>query len=276
MIEKAFLHLLYECEVRNINLPLDFVAHRMYPGATGDALRQRAERLRKELIAEGHLVPPKAGKKRTNLNPKVRGYIRKHPGDADNILETREVLFTEPLDDIEFNDPTGYQLVHNRQARSNISKAFQTAFNRKQVGSDDNSNVDSESSDEAEESDAEFIQQARSSARLLSLPKKYLKDESSECDQEDEYQRMCEERHKFESGFRGQANGNNILGGDLQLREAPITDDNKIRTQEMKSSIHNSLPKDVVAVGCTDLTPGNLGDEENNAYVRFSLSLMKP
>jgi hypothetical protein len=157
MIEKVLLHLLYESEVRNISLPLDFVAHRLYPGATGEALRQRAERLRKELIAEGHLVPPKAGKKKTNLDAKVRGHIRKVPGDSKNILETREVLFTEPLNDAEFNDPTGYQLVHNKSSQNKTPKA--TAAVVKRDESDANCNSASESSDEAEDSAESIIEE---------------------------------------------------------------------------------------------------------------------
>ncbi|KAK6075550.1 hypothetical protein SCUP515_05983 [Seiridium cupressi] len=182
MMEKAFLHLMYESEVRNIELPLDAVAHRLYPGATGEALRQRFHRLRKEMIAEGHLVPPKAGKKRTNLNPKIRGHIRKFPGDPENILETREVLFTEPIDDAEFNDPTGFLLVHNASARTKITKVTAVA---EQDESDANHNSDSQSTDEPQESDqeTEVHLESRSSA---SARTRFLDQRNFHVDSDDE------------------------------------------------------------------------------------------
>ncbi|KAM0813272.1 hypothetical protein AB5N19_13265 [Seiridium cardinale] len=222
MMEKAFLHLMYESEVRNIELPLDAVAHRLYPGATGEALRQRFDRLRKEMIAEGHLVPPKAGKKSTNLNPKIRGHIRKFPGDPENILETREVLFTEPIDDAEFNDPTGFLLVHNASARTKVTKVTVVA---EQDESDANHNSDSQSTDEPQESDQETEVHLESRSRA-SARTRFLDQRNFDVDSDDEEHDPLVGQQEY----------------PLNYRENPLGHvDNRFPDRQLMPSTHHQL-----------------------------------
>lgn len=265
MIEKAFLHLLYECEIRNIDLPLDFVAHRLCPGATGEAMTQRAERLRKELIAEGHVVPPKAGKKGTNLNAEIRGHIRKYPGDAKNLLETRDVLFTEPMEDVAHADPTAYMLVHNRQSRDKRVKA--TAGSGKNVIHDAHHNSDSESSDSAGESEVdETPKKSRHSARLRSVPKKSLK-EASDNDAEDEDDSYNESATSvshlgysdsvgaadYGVNIKDEDDGEALLGGRSD----------RVPPQQYQ------VPDSLAAYGGVNVTPGSFADAEDNDLVSF-------
>lgn len=50
------------------------------PGSSGEALTQRLMRLRKELVAEGHLVPPAPQKPGGPIEDvAVRGFVRAHP-----------------------------------------------------------------------------------------------------------------------------------------------------------------------------------------------------
>lgn len=50
------------------------------PGSSGEAITQRLMRLRKELVAEGHLVPPVAQKPGGPIeDAAVRGLVRAHP-----------------------------------------------------------------------------------------------------------------------------------------------------------------------------------------------------
>ncbi|KAI1878974.1 hypothetical protein JX265_003151 [Neoarthrinium moseri] len=116
ILEKALLHLLYECDVQGIELPLDHVAHRLWPGATGEALRQRCERLRKEFVAAGHLVPPKI-RRGQEVSPLVRGVVRANQEDPTDLKTTRDVLFTEPFVETPTYDDSAFTLAHNKSCR---------------------------------------------------------------------------------------------------------------------------------------------------------------
>lgn len=297
MIEKAWLHMLYECEIRNIDLPLDFVAHRLYPGATGEALIQRTDRLRKELIAEGHLVPPKAGKKGTNLDAKIRGHVRKYPGDADKLLQTRDVLFTEPMEDAQHADPTGFMLVHNRAARNKAANVI--GKNNKGNAGNEHENLDSESTDEAAKSDdggfdkdkaatpndnkdkvkrfAKSLENPRTSARLRTAPKKSYKevanlDSDYVVDADDEAVvnhkggRSLNATHGYDHDDEEEEYGED--GDDLPTTES---EGNHTNTTKRVTSQYQ-LPHDIAPFGAFDLTPGSFADEEDNIFV----SLLTP
>lgn len=72
---------------------------------------QHLNRLRKELIAEGHLVPPlpcRPGMGETS-DPEIRGYVRKDEEGEDKET-TRPVRFDEPMDDRKFSIPSVFNL----------------------------------------------------------------------------------------------------------------------------------------------------------------------
>ncbi|RFU80936.1 hypothetical protein TARUN_1221 [Trichoderma arundinaceum] len=105
MAEKLILHLHYECVRHKVNIPWDAIAHRLRPGSSGAAVLQHVNRLRKELLAEGHLVPPPAQKASpsTPFDPSIRGYVRDTESDDRNA--TRPVGFDEKMDDAKINLP---------------------------------------------------------------------------------------------------------------------------------------------------------------------------
>lgn len=105
MAEKLILHLHYECVRHKVNIPWDAIAHRLRPGSSGAAVLQHVNRLRKELLAEGHMVPPPAQKASslTPFDPSIRGYVRDPSGDTKHA--TRAVRFDEKLDDAKINLP---------------------------------------------------------------------------------------------------------------------------------------------------------------------------
>ncbi|KAH8878830.1 hypothetical protein GQ53DRAFT_814292 [Thozetella sp. PMI_491] len=124
MAEKLLLHLLYECSRHCVDIPWDAIAHRFHPGSSGSAIVQHLNRVRPALIAEGHLVPPvplRPGA-RPQIDPTIRGYVRKYETDSDNLFETRAVPFSEPLDDRRFNLPDAY----DSPAVSNAMRTGQT------------------------------------------------------------------------------------------------------------------------------------------------------
>ncbi|KAK7417146.1 chaperonin [Neonectria punicea] len=105
MAEKLLLHLQYECARYKIELPWNNIAHRLKPGSTGAAVNQHLARLRRELIAEGHLVPPVLPRPGgAAVDHTIRGYVRKDE-QGDDKLETRAVRFNERVDDRKFNLP---------------------------------------------------------------------------------------------------------------------------------------------------------------------------
>lgn len=123
MAEKLLLHIQYECHRYKIDLPWESISHRLHPGSSGGAIMQHFNRLRSHLVAEGHLVPPVCQKPGTDgADVTVRGYIRRYP-DSDDTVTTREVPFTEPMEDRKFNLPDAYN-----------NKRISTSFKREQMG----------------------------------------------------------------------------------------------------------------------------------------------
>ncbi|KAI9903287.1 hypothetical protein N3K66_002639 [Trichothecium roseum] len=111
MTEKLLLHIVYECQRHRVALPWNAIAHRFHPGSSGTAVNQHIQRLRKDLIAEGHLVPPPTGKSANEkaFDNELRGYIRADLESHDR--ETvRPVLFDEVMDDRKFNLPDAFDM----------------------------------------------------------------------------------------------------------------------------------------------------------------------
>ncbi|QYT01388.1 hypothetical protein H0G86_008429 [Trichoderma simmonsii] len=108
MTEKLLLHIHYECVRHKVNIPWDAISHRLHPGSSGQAILQHVNRLRKELFAEGHMVPPPAHKNSpsTPYDPTVRGYVR--DPTSDDKRATRSVGFDEKLDDAKMNLPDAF------------------------------------------------------------------------------------------------------------------------------------------------------------------------
>ncbi|KAI1860775.1 uncharacterized protein JN550_011237 [Neoarthrinium moseri] len=159
MMEKALLNLLYECDVQGIELPLDHVAHRLWPGASGEALRQRCERVRTELLVTGHLVPPKnrRGQQVSNL---TRGVVRASPGDPNDLKTTRDVPFTEPFDENIVYDDAAFTYVHNRSSRKEgkapgVNRKFQHGFLKRVHASQDIDELEGDALNNEDEDDAE-------------------------------------------------------------------------------------------------------------------------
>ncbi|RYO93422.1 hypothetical protein DL766_000812 [Monosporascus sp. MC13-8B] len=122
MMEKCMLNFVYECMRTQVKIPWDDIAHRFHPGMSANALKQRFDRLRKELIAEGHLVPP------TDISHGrlYRGMVRANQNPIDGDLKTtRIVRYEEPFLDSDFNLPDSTNFVHNPsiRARAGISDA---------------------------------------------------------------------------------------------------------------------------------------------------------
>ncbi|KAG5926041.1 hypothetical protein E4U42_003704 [Claviceps africana] len=110
MAEKLLLHIQYECSRHKITLPWDAIAHRLHPGSSGQAVCQHIHRLRRELVAEGHLVPPMPSQKSGSLfDPEIRGYTRQNV-DTNDLETTRPVTFDERLDDPKLNLPDAANL----------------------------------------------------------------------------------------------------------------------------------------------------------------------
>ncbi|KAG6004120.1 hypothetical protein E4U21_001391 [Claviceps maximensis] len=109
MAEKLLLHIHYECSRHKITMPWDAIAHRLHPGSSGQAVCQHIHRLRRELVAEGHLVPPSPQKPGSSVDPDIRGYTRQNVGTND-LKTTRPVTFDERLDDLKLNLPDAANL----------------------------------------------------------------------------------------------------------------------------------------------------------------------
>ena len=99
MAEKFLLNLQYECHRAKIDLPWNAIAHRLHPGSSGAAVTQYLTRMRKDLLAEGHLVPPPAQAKGP-IDASIRGYIREK--ESDDKATPRPVSFAEKLEDRRF------------------------------------------------------------------------------------------------------------------------------------------------------------------------------
>ncbi|RYP07331.1 hypothetical protein DL765_009188 [Monosporascus sp. GIB2] len=115
MMEKCTLNFVYECMRTQVKIPWDDIAHRFHPGMSANALKQRFDRLRKELIAEGHLVPP------TDISHGrlYRGMVRANQNPIDGDLKTTRIVhYEEPFLDSDFNLPDSTNFVHNPSIRS--------------------------------------------------------------------------------------------------------------------------------------------------------------
>ena len=106
MAEKLLLHLQYECQRAKIELPWNSIAHRLHPGSSGAAITQHLTRLRRELVAEGHLVPP-LPQSRGPVDSGIRGYVREDIDGSDKTT-TRPVSFSETLEDRRFCLPDAF------------------------------------------------------------------------------------------------------------------------------------------------------------------------
>ncbi|KAJ9149828.1 hypothetical protein NKR23_g3918 [Pleurostoma richardsiae] len=106
MTEKLLLHIQYECSRFKVELPWDNIAHRLHPGSSGGAVLQHLNRVRHQLVAEGHLVPPICQKpgSRVQVDQNIRGYVRRYETGEDT-ASTRPVRWDEPMDDRRFNLP---------------------------------------------------------------------------------------------------------------------------------------------------------------------------
>lgn len=69
---------------------------------------QHLNRLRRELITEGHLVPPSAQRTAGANDPNIRGYIRQDM-EGDDKEAVRPVNFDEKFEDARFNLPGSYE-----------------------------------------------------------------------------------------------------------------------------------------------------------------------
>lgn len=109
MAEKLLLHMYYECIRYKMSVPWDAIAHRLHPGSSGTAVVQYLNRMRRDLVSEGHLVPPMPQKPGTssNVDPRIRGYVRKDPDSSDRET-TRPVYYDEHIPDAKFNLPDGF------------------------------------------------------------------------------------------------------------------------------------------------------------------------
>ncbi|VUC23352.1 unnamed protein product [Clonostachys rosea] len=113
MAEKLLLHMQYELARHKIQVPWDTVAHRLHPGSSGAAIVQHLNRIRRELVAKGHLVPPATSRNGAippeSTDPTVRGFVRKDM-DGEDKESVRPVRYDEPMDDRKFNLPSADNL----------------------------------------------------------------------------------------------------------------------------------------------------------------------
>ncbi|PNP37887.1 hypothetical protein TGAMA5MH_10228 [Trichoderma gamsii] len=133
MAEKLILHLHYECVRHKVNIPWDAIAHRLRPGSSGAAALQHVHRLRKELLAEGHMVPPPAQKASplAPFDPSIRGYVRDPSGDDKHA--TRAVRFDEKMDDAKINLPDAFDALEEIDEEDSAYLSFSTAEDESQV-----------------------------------------------------------------------------------------------------------------------------------------------
>lgn len=107
MAEKLLLNMQYELLRRGGQIPWQEIAHRLHPGSSGASVQQHLNRVRAELIAEGHVVPPQANTKvagAKRVDPAIRGFVRMFP-DSDDFKTVRPVRYEEGIEDLRFNLP---------------------------------------------------------------------------------------------------------------------------------------------------------------------------
>ncbi|KAK0634759.1 hypothetical protein B0T17DRAFT_649895 [Bombardia bombarda] len=137
MAEKLLLNILYECSIRGTSIPWDPIAHRFHPGSTGGALIQYMNRMRGNLIAEGHLVPPVPQKPGSSSQPeKNRGYIRANT-DTNDFTTVRPVEWEERMEDPKYNlsDAFEYTQASAQKARRPAYEARRKAYEGGETGS---------------------------------------------------------------------------------------------------------------------------------------------
>lgn len=136
MAEKLLLHLYYECTRHKTAIPWDAIAHRFHPGSSGAAIVQHFNRLRKELIADGHLVPPVATKPGPGSasEANIRGYTRSFL-EGDDITTTRPVFFDEDMPDLKFNIPNAYDCEADESMLDSPNNASSQELSQQELGS---------------------------------------------------------------------------------------------------------------------------------------------
>ncbi|KAK7755709.1 chaperonin [Diatrype stigma] len=177
--EKFLLHFVYELTYHNVSIPWDEACHRFHPGFSGNAMRQKLDRLRKELIAEGHLVPPDHANPLDENGEEFRGLVRANESPCDRDFTTvRVVKWEEPCLDRQRNLPDSKNFVHNRAAQAKAG----TANIPKLVLAADDANEDKVEETETESDDETLVlRRPRRSARTLK--RKYYKDTDSDEDE---------------------------------------------------------------------------------------------
>lgn len=94
-----------------VELPWDAIAHRFHPGSSGTAVQQHLNRMRKDLVAEGHLVPPPFNKAKP-ADPSIRGFMRADE-EGDDITTVRPIRYDEDVPDRKFSLPVGDRVIHH-------------------------------------------------------------------------------------------------------------------------------------------------------------------
>jgi hypothetical protein len=97
MMEKLMLHVQYECQRQGVQIPWDKVVHRLSPGSSGATAQQHLNKLRDQLVTEGHMVPPLIGKLGVPAPDAPRGYIRDMTSDDPHL--TKEVFWSDHVED---------------------------------------------------------------------------------------------------------------------------------------------------------------------------------
>ncbi|ROW06427.1 hypothetical protein VMCG_04420 [Cytospora schulzeri] len=86
MAQRLLLDIQYECARNNLDIRWDRIAHRMSPGSSSGDLHHYLRRMRQQLIAEGHVIPPQVGLggcRAANNGLDARGFVRNVEDRAD-------------------------------------------------------------------------------------------------------------------------------------------------------------------------------------------------
>lgn len=174
--EKFLLHFVYELTYHNVSIPWDEACHRFHPGFSGNAMRQKLDRLRKELIAEGHLVPPDHTNPLDENGEEFRGFVRANESPCDrDFTSVRVVKWEEPCLDRQRNLPDSKNFVHNRSAQAKVGAANVP----KLVLETDDTNEEKVEEMETDSDDEVLVpRRPRRSARTVK--RKYYKDTDSD------------------------------------------------------------------------------------------------
>ncbi|UKZ80514.1 hypothetical protein TrVFT333_008275 [Trichoderma virens FT-333] len=96
MAEKLLLHIHYECARHKVNVPWDAIAHRLRPGSSGQAVLQHVNRLRKELLSEGHMLATRS----VGFDEKLDDAKINLPDALDALEEDEGDFFTEAIGEV--------------------------------------------------------------------------------------------------------------------------------------------------------------------------------